>query len=572
MQVTSITITNVLGIASAEICTSRPAILLAGKNGAGKSSILEAVRQALTGKPARVELKKDLHHLLNGDAKKGLASVEFSDGRRATVTLPDGTITQEGVFSEYLALCASPETFAQLDEKQRRSTMFGLMGVKITPATVKDRLLARGLSAERVDRVAPLLSAGFDAAAKEAAGNAKDARAVWKSITGEQYGSVKAASWRSAAEPPTVTPEMISAAQDRLAQAERDAEAAAVHLGEITARQKIVETDAHRIEALKKQIGDRERLQAKLQHDEAELARVSALLAEAEAKAEGGLVEAHHECPDCGALLQLKAGRLIPYTLPEKTPDREALAELPTLRQAKALMQSAVDNTRQQIKRSEGAEAEIESLRLAIDKAPQADAVGTAERALASARTARSEADRELGRLMQAVRAAEAAAQATQKAEAAHQDAMAWDAIAEALAPAGIPAEFLSDALAPFNALLEGEAVSSEWRPVGISDDMEIFYGGTPYRLCSESERWRADAMIGAAIARQSKVNFLMLDRLDVLDVAGRSQALQWIADLGWTGVGVVAASTLKGLPSGLPPEIEPVWIEDGVASVRAAA
>ena len=49
MKLQTLTVENVLGIKHAQINLRAPALLLAGKNGAGKSSLGEALRHALEG-------------------------------------------------------------------------------------------------------------------------------------------------------------------------------------------------------------------------------------------------------------------------------------------------------------------------------------------------------------------------------------------------------------------------------------------------------------------------------------------------------------------------------------------
>ncbi|MGT2493072.1 hypothetical protein ACU4GD_27810 [Cupriavidus basilensis] len=95
----------------------------------------------------------------------------------------------------------------------------------------------------------------------------------------------------------------------------------------------------------------------------------------------------------------------------------------------------------------------------------------------------------------------------TQKAAQHHADVAAWDALAEALGPSGIPADLLSEALDPINERLSAAANESEWMRIGIEADMTITAdGGRPYALLSESERWRADAMIAEAISRLTRL------------------------------------------------------------------
>ena len=144
-------------------------------------------------------------------------------------------------------------------------------------------------------------------------------------------------------------------------------------------------------------------------------------------------------------------------------------------------------------------------------------------------------------------RAHESAQRKTTEAAGHHADVQAWEQIAEALAPSGIPAELLSEALTPLNDALAGHAESAQCPRVVVEADMTVTADGRAYALLSESEQWRADAMLAATIARLSDVRLLVLDRFDVLDQQGR-------------------------LPTGLPESTRAVWIEGGRASASAVA
>ena len=87
MKLTHISISNVLGIAAADIDLFTPVTLFCGPNAAGKSSIREAVRAAFLGRPERVLKKKDLGQLVHADQKAGTVGVEF-DGGAATFMAP----------------------------------------------------------------------------------------------------------------------------------------------------------------------------------------------------------------------------------------------------------------------------------------------------------------------------------------------------------------------------------------------------------------------------------------------------------------------------------------------------
>jgi hypothetical protein len=92
-----------------------------------------------------------------------------------------------------------------------------------------------------------------------------------------------------------------------------------------------------------------------------------------------------------------------------------------------------------------------------------------------------------------------------------------------------------------------------------------VIYGAgqRDYRLLSESERWRVDAMIAEAIAHLSGMRIIVLDRFDVLDQHGRGELLGWLdvlADQKEIDTALVFG-TLKEPPKGLPETIGVHWL-----------
>ena len=126
----------------------------------------------------------------------------------------------------------------------------------------------------------------------------------------------------------------------------------------------------------------------------------------------------------------------------------------------------------------------------------------------------------------------------------------------------------LAEALTPLNERLTASSEVSEWADVTLTRDMQVLAGGRAYALLSESEKWRADAMIAEAIAHLSKTKLLVLDRFDVLDLKGREDLLYWLDTLAEDGEidTALVFGTLKGLPAQLPETVAAFWIENGTA------
>ncbi|MGQ0710884.1 MAG: AAA family ATPase [Rhodoferax sp.] len=595
MKITTIKTCNVLGARAVDVRLARSVSLFAGRNGAGKSSLQEAVRMALTGEAVRVGLKKEYGHLVTEDQESGFVEVTTA-GTTYSVVLPSG----KGIHCDGAALpfVLDAQRFARLDDKDRRAFLFGLMGLRTDGGAVKDRLLARGCDAKKVEQIVPILRAGFDAAQKEAAAKARDAKASWKTATGgETWGKDKAAKWQPAPLPTDAT-RATSLRENAMAQAaeyETLLGAAQQELGAATAavqkRQQLVAQRA----TLEEQSGRMERIKAKLARDEAEVAewgqRVAATREKAGSapvnpKAPGefllrGLASVTDDFlsvarsfpdPFDESLINRAETHLAEYKKlhgwPHKkgdAPDPEAVAKLPEYERALALVQSAVANDKRDLATAEQAAARLKELDEQAAEVINLEPLQAKVAEQTAKRNAwRADADKYRAMAEQATQRQAVIDQAT----ALHADVLAWTDIADALAPDGIPGEMLGEALGPINKRMQHSAAVAEWAPVAIRADMRITYGERDYALISESEKWRVDAMIAEAVSHLAGVRLLVLDRFDVLDLKGREDLLYWLDGMAQDGEFDTALvfGTLKALPAHLPEAVEAHWIENGVA------
>ena len=565
MKLTHITAQNYLGARAVELPVTTPIVLLAGKNGAGKSSLQEAIRHALGGDAARVALKKDFKALMSDGASSSYATVATSEGE-FSVVLPSG----KGMHFDHGALpfVLDPARFARLDANERRGFLFSLFNLSPDGPAVVDALKARGCAAAKIEQVRPLLRAGFDAAAKEAQANARDAKASWKTLTGgETWGKDKAGNWKAQKPEETYTREQVKTAESLLAETEASIAEANQQIGKLRAAAAQRADAEARVSELRTKAARLPALREKLARDEAEHAEWSAKLAALPPP--GGKPQKAIGCPCCGAALMAgQDGELVPYQLPENGALNEDFeAKRKQQQDAADLFARSVANDRRDIAAAEAAAAEIEAAeKILAETSP--GYTTAAEEKLVTLKADRKARAATLETMFDANRRAQLADENTTKAAAAHADVLAWLAIADALAPDGIPAEMLDDAIDSINASLRGHCPAAEWAKTLISSDMEILAAGRPYALLSESEKWRVDALIGAAIAEMSGLRLLVLDRFDVLDSKGREDLMFWldgaVAD-GQIDTALIFG-TMKALPAGLPETITPVWIEGGIA------
>ncbi|WP_186104903.1 AAA family ATPase [Burkholderia gladioli] len=581
MKLTGIYVSNVLGLRAADIRLARPVALFTGPNGAGKSSLQEAVRMALTGDTVRVSLKKEYGALVTEGAESGQIVVEAGDLSNSLV-LPAGKPKREIAEDPRLPLVLDAQRFAHLSATERRAFLYDLMGVKIGLEEMRARLLDKlGLSggavppasAARLAAITPMLRAGFEAAQKEAADRARGAKQAWRAATGETYGSQKGATWR---------PEVVPFDEAALRKASGDRASLDDQIGELQqqigaadAADTAARTRAGKIADLRNRAAGYAKAAELLQLAEAQVAE---FLPKVEAlRARAGVAPAGVECscPECGALLRYLNG-VLSAAAAAGARDDDAAASLPEYEQGLRTLQNAVTSRKRDLDAADAAATQLRALEDDADDSDQAAARESADAArteLAALLERRKQLDTDITTMREIERRAAGAADLAKNAAALYDDVVAYEAIGDALAPDGIPADLLREALMPVNEQLTDLAAMSEWADVTITPEMEILAGGRAYALLSESERWRADALIAAAIAHFSGLKLLVLDRADVVVGPERERLLYWLDDLAHAGLidTALVFMSLKSAPGGLPDAIEAFWVEAGqVAPVGA--
>ncbi len=569
MRITKLEITNFQGLRHAALDVSAPVLLVAGHNGAGKSSLLDAIAMAFNGQPRRVSLKKDMAQLVTEGAKKGEARVEWLDAAYEVqvcgVALPSGKGSPLAD-SPFLPFVLDASLFASLDAKERRRVLFDLTGASASPAEVGKRVEAKGLDLALFEKVKPLLRSGFPAAVEQAKAYASEARGTWKAITGENYGSEKAVDWAPELVATVVTDDQVAEAGKNLQLLEDDLAEAQQALGASKQARQAADGRAQRIAKLRELVDLEPRRRNKLTTDEQNQDEWSEKVMAAELASAGSVPHQPLTCPHCQGAVDLQAGTLVVHQPPEQIADAEAARRLPEYREYLASAQRAVANSQRALDECLAAAEQIKALEAESVEAPSAEAIANGEQAINELRQARDASRAKLVALQEALEAATQREASIAKAQAAHQDVVAWTGMVDALSPTGIPAEILADAIGPVNDTLKRLAGTAGWSPVQISADIDVTFGGRLYGLLSESERWRCDTTIALAIATISGLRLVLLDRLDVLDLPSRNQAIALMRAMTSDREidSVVVAGTLKEPMAKTPAWLQAVWIDAG--------
>ena len=589
MRITNITIENFQGARAVDLELHTPVTLIAGQNGNGKSSIAEAVRLALLGEPERVEYKKEFGALVTEGQRTGAVALQL-DGGTVGITLPKGTQSGEALVPKSPALpyVLDPRRFAAAKPDERRTLLFALAGKRISPDDIERRLVARGCDAALVTQIKPILRTGFPAGAEHAKQEATQTKGAWKAATGEQWGSQKAEGW--AADVPAFDQAALVTERGALAAIDAELEQHTKALGALEQKASAYAATRDQHAALQAQGDKLPALRQKLEFDLAEhekaIEHVEALQSKAGTGPRVGLIHDLAVCLDdaynCDKVNALLPGALdmqildvlnryeAQYGKLGAAGDVEAAAALPKAIEARDLTARSIENDRRDIATAEAAAALLQ--KQPTPEAIQNGDVQAARAKVATLRNERKAVDDRVQALLNTKQAATSAAERTANAARYHADVLAWLAISDALSPDGIPGELLAEALQPFNAKLAELASLAGWWVPSIAADMGITWGGRPYRLLSESERWRVDTLIGTALAEVSGLRCLILDRFDVLDLAGRADALGLLDALATDGrlETILLLGTLKSAP---PPPSEAFtvyWIADGLAGAAA--
>jgi len=577
MNITRIHAEHYLGIRHVDLTLRHRVTLIAGANGAGKSSIAEALRLALCAESVRVGLKKEYGALVHRGAKAASITVERDGCEPVVVSITAaGKVSDSAAGSEAdpaMPYVLDAARFAHTTSDERRTFLFGLMNVSRDPAGIRKRLEARGCDGKLVEEFAPILRAGFEHACKEAGKRVSEARGAWKAVTGENYGAEKAKTWKAdAGDWKTDDAAHLHGLDGKLASLEASIADAQRRLGAAENEASREKQYGAKLAELREKAKEFAAHQDLVNRAEAQLAAVRTQLVDAKAAAGEAPPPKPKTCacPACGVeLVHQPDGRLAEYQAPAPVAhDPDAASTIPGLA---AAFKTAEAVLARHVANRNAAERAATEAKLMEDNAPtkpaEASSPETIRQTIGSLSVEAQSVRDEIRALKLAHDQFDAADRKTKDARRHHADVIAWGKIAEALAPDGIPGELLAEALGPINERLAQSAADAGWKPVRIGEDMAITADGREYRLLSESERWRCDAMICEAIAHLSELRIMVLDRFDVLDLPGRSQALGWLDVLADTGEidSAIVLGTLKALPPSLPPTIGAHWIEKGV-------
>lgn len=591
-----ITIRNCLGVDHLDADVA-PILLLAGQNGAGKSSTMRGLASALTGETMPTGIaKKDAGIMIKDGSdvakvvitsKHGSAGVRWPEAERRTDgTAPKASPTAAGLTSlldlpvkerarELDRLLKAAPSQSDLAAALRDSEGDFRDGKGVATQPEADAMQPLGLDPldqrdagiyRLVTSIWPSVEVdGFDGAHDRAKAKGQELKGAWRQVTGEQYGSDKGAKWKAPSydlleelQVPEADP--VAHLTKQLEHVSRVAEAAARNFAILQADLDGTRAKAEQVPALQAAFDA-----AKKACDAANQAHNDIVVKRP------GLIDIPMTCPHCSGAVQVESGNLVAVShAPSPEDIAAARKRFDDHAEVEAKAKKAFDDAYHAQQDAFAALTEAKQAALKLEKSDAGSVPHVTEEQV------------ELGRkdVERHARALEAAKK-TAEAARLHKQIVLNQHIIDVLAPEGLRRKKLANVLDAFNeGRLKPLCDIAKWPAVSIGADMEIRLGRRLARepFISEAQVMRVRIILQAAIAQLDGSDILLLDRCDKLDAAGRNGLFMLLKGLASQGLLAVVAMTASVPSRTAVPDLAAaklgasVWIANGVAEPLADA
>lgn len=539
------------GIDRADIELAKGTSLLVGRNGVGKTNCIEALQTVLKAEPTLFETKKEIAVMIREGSKEGSILFACKAGKRK-IEYPSCTLsTPEGSLPKVSDLALGLVTILGSSFEERAKILSNYLRAAASCERLIQELKELECPKDLLESIPKTifgteknLGKGWDSGQKEAEAAATGTRGEFKRATGFQWGIKQGLSFT----PPGWESDLADATEEALKKAITDANEKLESLikdNAITEQQYIeLQETAKGLDAAEAKVAEWTNTLIEVEREGKE---ASAALVHGTAK--------RYDC-SCGqtAWLAEVEGALKAF---DQEPDEHQTSLAKSTREAAALRfqngRIALDLEKRKVA---GALAAVEKLKNLEKPTTGAEVIEAARKEVEQAKT----------RLK--------AFEVKRTGVELHHRVVKCEKIAELLSPDGLRRKILASQLAPFNKELATLCDAVGYENVSIDADMRVRYNGK--RRPSESQLYRAEAVIRLALCAQEKAPIVIFDRADVLDREGRNGLIKLVAHLGLNavvGMTLIAnkkqefeVPNLRAAGLGVT-----YWVEDGTVKEYAA-
>lgn len=542
----NIKIRNLMSISSADLSvgdeTGRLHIV-GGLNSVGKTALLELIAATALQDPkirhARSESVSSL--VVQAGSERGSCSIE-SDESRISLLFADGKpeVFTSGPPLQLGTALTLGESFLSSDKATRQRALIELADAVPTKSDLADWLLARKLGPKAADAVWERIEInGWDGACSDLKKSSTKLTGAWEQVAGRKFMPRNSEDWSPADLDPTETYDLPGLEQELsdLLQKQTDL------LREDALRGADLEATAAAANSLAEQIAQRDVLRADLKKAEDDLAKA---IQYRESLPPGRTTGKILTCPKCKCSLvtTISTNAGIPVTLKElpeisDQEDRKRGLELAgadgtcgRLRGEVSTLNSKIAHVNAAIDFAEKAKARMDR----VDPAMVADIQKMQAAIVAKINKTRT--------IINLVKARDEAAIIYGKWK---RNQIAIDG----LSPAGIRREITEKKISVLNETISSYCARASAPEVVITADLDVMIRGRAPTWVSESDRYRADLILMAALCAKQQVKLTLIDRLDMLAPQARPGILKLFHSIpGLTTIIAMSARDAAALPN----------------------
>lgn len=507
---------NFRGIREAQITINQIA-LVAGLNGAGKTSVARAVAAAATGKaiPYAKVTKKDCGVLLRHGTKTAMAGIGNNDGA-TQIEWPKADVISKGNPPIASEIAAGITDLFSMPPKEALAYLINLLKAEPTLDDLKHTLQEVGL--DNADKTADAVwraieEKGWDGAHAQAKETGQRLKGAWQHITGTAYGKKKADEWY----PEGFEDDVLKEAHESKLLDLRG------QLEDAIGKSAVNKAERQRLQELANQLPDNQ--QEALDAAE-KLNEVTAELKAAEKKAQetpNPSANVDYSCPHCEGLVHITALSGSEYTLTKAEKVDQAKLKSARLFHAKLCgeqqrLSTLVTRAQAEVKEA----ASKENASMVAKENLQKMGAETAE----DAPTAVDKIRQQIATIEQRKQMEEKYREATKAAGQIFANQIIIDALDET----GLRKIKLGQSLDAFAV----EYVESLCKDFGIPSimidaDLSVSMGEVSYPMLSASEQFRVRTVLQVSIAQLEGSALVIIDGADILDNAGRAKLLSMV-------------------------------------------